>query len=57
MGGKMRTTEIKDWSTRGFRASIKVTGSEGGPEAKASQAAGVVSVFSITHSLSLPLLL
>lgn len=45
MGGKMRPSDIKDWSTTGFRASIKVPGSEGGPEAKASQALGVVSVF------------
>lgn len=45
MGGEMGATEIKDWSTRGFRASIKVPGSEGGPEAKANQAPGLVSVF------------
>lgn len=51
-GQEIRPTEIKDWSTRGFRTRIKILDSEGGPEAKASQALGVVSLLYITHSPS-----
>lgn len=50
MGEEMRPTEIKVWSTRGFRSNIKVPGSEGGLEAKTSQAPGIVFLLQIAHS-------
>lgn len=47
MGGEIRSTEIKDWSSRGFRVSIKILSSDGGTEVKANQASGLFLYFEL----------